>query len=116
MFESPAFAQATNGGAAAGGGMNAAAFINMIFPLVLIFIIFYVLMIRPQQKKMKQHQDMLGAVKPRDTAVTTGGLIGKVTKVDENEVELEVAQGVKVRVVKSMLSDVRPHGAKAAND
>ena len=116
MFESPAFAQATNGGAAAGGGMNAAAFINMIFPLVLIFIIFYVLMIRPQQKRLKQHQDMLGAVKPRDTAVTTGGLIGKVTKVDENEVELEVAQGVKVRVVKSMLSDVRPHGAKAAND
>ena len=116
MFESPAFAQATNGGAAAGGGMNAAAFINMIFPLVLIFIIFYVLMIRPQQKRLKQHQDMLGAVKPRDTVVTTGGLIGKVTKVDENEVELEVAQGVRVRVIKTMLSDVRPHGAKAAND
>ena len=116
MFESPAFAQATGGGTAAGGGMNAAAFINMIFPLVLIFIIFYVLMIRPQQKRMKQHQEMLGGVKPRDTAVTTGGLIGKVTKVDENEIELEVAQGVRVRVVKSMLSDVRPHGAKAAND
>ena len=115
MFESPAFAQATNGGAAA-GGMNVAGIINMVFPLVLIFIIFYVLMIRPQQKRMKQHQDMLGAVKPRDTAVTTGGLIGKVTKVDDNEVELEVAQGVKVRVVKTMLSDVRPHGAKAAND
>jgi preprotein translocase subunit YajC len=73
-------------------------------------------MIRPQQKRMKQHQDMLGGVKPRDTAVTTGGLIGKVTKVDDNEVELEVAQGVRVRVVKTMLSDVRPHGAKAAND
>ena len=115
MFESPAFAQATSGGTAA-GGMNAAGIINMVFPLVLIFIIFYVLMIRPQQKKMKQHQDMLGAVKPRDTAVTTGGLIGKVTKVDDNEVELEVAQGVRVRVVKTMLTDVRPHGAKAAND
>ena len=115
MFESPAFAQATNGGAAA-GGMNAASIFNMVFPLVLIFIIFYVLMIRPQQKRMKQHQDMLGAVKPRDTAVTTGGLIGKVTKVDDNEVELEISQGVRVRVIKSMLSDVRPHGAKAAND
>jgi preprotein translocase subunit YajC len=115
MFESPAFAQATGGGTAA-GGMNAAGIINMVFPLVLIFIIFYVLMIRPQQKRLKQHQDMLGAVKPRDTAVTTGGLIGKVTKVDDNEVELEVAQGVRVRVVKTMLSDVRPHGAKAAND
>ncbi len=114
MFESPAFAQATNGTQAAGS--SAAAIINMVFPLVLVFIIFYVLMIRPQQKRMKQHQDMLGAVKPRDTAVTTGGLIGKVTKVDENEIELEVAQGVRVRVVKSMLSDVRPHGAKAAND
>jgi preprotein translocase subunit YajC len=115
MFESPAFAQATNGGAAA-GGMNVGAIINMAFPLVLIFVIFYVLVMRPQQKRMKQHQDMLGAVKPRDTAVTTGGLIGKVTKVDDNEVELEVAQGVRVRVIKTMLSDVRPHGAKAAND
>ncbi len=59
---------------------------------------------------------MVGAVKRNDTAVTSGGLIGKVTKVDEAEIELEVAQGVRVRVVKSMLSDVRPHGAKAAND
>jgi preprotein translocase subunit YajC len=115
MFESPAFAQATNGGTAA-GGMNMAAILNMVFPLVLIFVIFYVLMIRPQQKRMRQHQDMLGAVKPRDTAVTTGGLIGKVTKVDDNEVELEIAQGVRVRVIKTMPSDVRPHGAKAAND
>src|ERR1700712_4225451 len=115
MFESPASAQATNGGTAA-GGMNVAAIVNMVFPLVLIFIIFYVLMIRPQQKRLKQHQDMLGGVKPRDTAVTTGGLIGKVTKVDDNEIELEIAQGVRVRVIKTMLSDVRPHGAKAAND
>lgn len=113
MFESPAFAQATNGGTAAGG---TAAIFNMVFPLVLIFVIFYFLLIRPQQKRMKQHQSMLGAVKPRDTAVTNGGLIGKVTKVDDNEVELEIAQGVKVRVMKTMLSDVRPHGAKAAND
>jgi preprotein translocase subunit YajC len=113
MFESPAFAQAANGTSTAGG---AAAIVNMVLPLVLIFIIFYVLLIRPQQKRMKQHQAMLGAVKPRDMAVTNGGLIGKVTKVDENEVELEVAQGVRVRVMKSMLSDVRPHGAKAAND
>jgi preprotein translocase subunit YajC len=115
MFESPAFAQATSGGTAA-GGMNLAGMFQFAFPFVLIFIIFYVLVMRPQQKRLKQHQDMLGAVKPRDTAVTTGGLIGKVTKVDDNEVELEVAQGVRVRVMKAMLSDVRPHGAKAAND
>ena len=113
MFESPAFAQATNGGSAASGTM---AMFNMVFPLVLIFVIFYFLLIRPQQRRMKQHQNMLGAVKPRDTAVTSGGLIGKVTKVDDNEVELEIAQGVRVRVMKGMLSEVRPHGAKAAND
>ena len=112
MFESPAYA--ATGAPAAGSG--AGAFMMQIFPLVLIFVIFYFLLIRPQQKRMKQHQAMIGGVKPRDTAITNGGLIGKVTKVDEHEIELEVAQGVKVRVVKSMLSDIRPHGAKAAND
>ena len=110
MFESPAYA--ATGGAAGG----AAGFFNMIFPLVLIFVIFYFLLIRPQQRRVKQHQALIGAVKPRDIAVTNGGLIGKVTKVDEHEVELEIAPGVRVRVMKSMLSDVRAHGAKAAND
>ena len=111
MFETPAYA--ASAGAAPGG---TAAFMVQIFPLILIFIIFYFLLIRPQQRRVKQHQAMVMAVKPRDTAITNGGLIGKVTKVDENEVELEVAQGVRVRVVKSMLSDIRPHGAKPAND
>jgi len=111
MFETPAYA--ASGGSAAGG---AGSFFVSIFPLLLIFVIFYFLLIRPQQRRVRQHQDMVGGVKPRDTAVTSGGLIGKVTKVDEHEVELEVAQGVRVRVVKSMLSDIRPHGAKAAND
>jgi len=111
MFATPAYA--ATGGAAAGG---AGSFFVQIFPLVLIFIIFYFLLIRPQQRRMKQHQAMVQGVKPRDTAITSGGLIGKVTKVDDNEVELEIAQGVKVRVVKSMLSDIRPYGAKAAND
>ena len=112
MFSSPAFA--ATGDAASSGGM--ASFFVQIFPLLLIFVIFYFLLIRPQQRRVKQHQSMVAGVKPRDTAITSGGLIGKVTKVDENEVELEIAQGVRVRVVKSMLSDVRPHGAKAAND
>jgi preprotein translocase subunit YajC len=111
MFESPAYA-ATAGTAAGGTG----AFFVQIFPLILIFVIFYFLLIRPQQRRMKQHTTMVQGVKPRDTAITTGGLIGKVTKVDETEIELEIATGVKVRVVKSMLSDIRPHGAKAAND
>ena len=112
MFASPAYA-ATGAGAAAGGS---ATFFMQIFPLVLIFVIFYFLLIRPQQRRVRQHQEMVGGVKPRDTAVTNGGLIGKVTKVDEHEIELEIAQNVRVRVMKSMLSDVRPHGAKAAND
>ena len=110
MFESPAFAST---GAASSG---AAGFMVQIFPLLLIFVIFYFLLIRPQQRRLKQHRDMVGAVKKNDVAITSGGLIGKVTKVDENEVELEIASGVKVKVVKSMLSDVRPHGTKPAND
>lgn len=111
MFASPAYA--ATGSATSGG---AASFAVQIFPLVLIFIIFYFLLIRPQQRRIKDHQRMVADVKVRDMAVTSGGLIGKVTKVEENEVEMEVAPGVKVRVVKSMLSDVRPHGAKPAND
>jgi preprotein translocase subunit YajC len=111
MFESPA--TAATGGAAAGG---TAAFLVNIFPFLLIFVIFYFLLIRPQQRQVKRHRELVSGVKPRDTAVTNGGLIGKVTKVDENEVELEVAQGVRVRVVKSMLSDITPHGTKPAND
>ena len=113
MFASPAYAAAP-GAASAGGGT--AAFMVQIFPLILIFIIFYFLLIRPQQRRMKQHQAMIAAVKPRDTVVTNGGLVGKVTKVEEHEIEVEVAQGVKVRVVKSMLTDIRPHGSKPAND
>ena len=112
MFSSPAYA--STGAQAASGG--AAAFLVQFAPLLLIFVIFYFLLIRPQSRRMKQHRDMIGAVKRNDTAVTTGGLIGKVTKVDDNEVEIEIAQGVRVRVIKTMLSDVRPHGAKAAND
>jgi preprotein translocase subunit YajC len=87
-----------------------------IAPLLFIFVIFYFLLIRPQQRRLKAHQDMVAAVKLRDTAVTSGGLIGRVTKVEDAEVELEIAQGVRVRVVKSMLQDVRPHGVKPAND
>ena len=65
---------------------------------------------------MKQHQTMIAAVKKNDVAVTGGGIIGKVTRVEDNEVELEIASGVKVRVVKGTLSEVRPLGTKPAND
>ena len=111
MFSSPAFAST---GAASSGG--AAGLLVQFAPLLFIFVIFYFLLIRPQTRRVKEHRDMIGAVKRNDTAVTSGGLIGKVTKVDEAEVELEIAPGTRVRVVKTMLSEVRPHGAKPAND
>jgi preprotein translocase subunit YajC len=110
MFASPAYASA---GAASTSALGA---IGPFLPFLIIIIIFYVLMIRPQQKRAKEHQAMLAAVKKNDTAVTSGGLIGKVTKVDDSEIELEVASGVRVKIVKSMLADVRPFGAKPAND
>jgi preprotein translocase subunit YajC len=113
MFESPAYA-AAGGAAAPGGGVG--LFLAQIFPFLLIFIIFYLLVIRPQQRRVKQHQEMIAAVKRNDTVVTTGGLIGKVTRVDEAEIEVELAANVRVRVVKGMLSEVRPVAGKAAND
>ena len=111
MFSTPAYASA---GAASSGG--AGALLVQFAPLLFIFVIFYFLLIRPQSRRVKEHRDMIAAVKRNDTAVTSGGLIGKVTKVDEAEVELEVAAGTRVRIVKTMLSEVRPHGAKPAND
>jgi preprotein translocase subunit YajC len=109
MFISPAYAQ----GAAPSSG--ASAFMSFA-PLILIFVIFYFLLIRPQQKRMKAHQAMVAGAQVRDEVVTNGGLVGKVTKVEEHYLEIEVAKDVRVRVVKSMLADIRKHGAKAAND
>jgi|SRR5688572_23097461 len=114
MFASTAHAATT--GSPGGEPSGAAAMFNMVAPLLLIFVIFYFLMIRPQARRMKQHQAMLAAVKKNDVVVTNGGLVGKVTKVDETEVEVEIASGVKVKVIKSMLTEVRPFGAKPAND
>ena len=87
-----------------------------MFPLVLIFIIFYFLMIRPQQKKMKEHQATIAAVKRGDEVITAGGIRGKVTKVADDEAEVEIAPNVRVRVVKSTLSNVLTKSAKPAND
>ncbi|WP_294230429.1 preprotein translocase subunit YajC [uncultured Shimia sp.] len=81
--------------------------IGQFLPLILIFAIMYFLLIRPQQKKVKEHQAMVTAVRRGDQVVTQGGLIGKVSKVkDDNEVEVELAEGVKVRVVKSTIAQV----------
>jgi len=81
--------------------------IAQFIPLIAIFAIMYFLLIRPQQKKMKEHQNMIEAVRRGDQIVTQGGVIGKVTKVKEDgEVEVEIAEGVKVRVVKSTIANV----------
>lgn len=113
MFSSPAFAQAADAGAPSGG----AAMFLQFMPLLLIFVIFYFLLIRPQQKKMKEHRALIDAVKKGDAVVTAGGVIGKVTKVEDNEVEVEIAANVRIKVIKATLSDVRaPGSTKPAND
>lgn len=111
MFISPAFAQTATG--AAGGG--ASAFMQLL-PLIAIFVIFYFFLIRPQQKRMKAHREMVAAVKRGDKVVTAGGLVGKVTRVDDQEVQVEIAEGVRVQVVKSTLADVRAKGEPANDD
>ena len=91
--------------------------IASLLPLVLIFVVFYFLMIRPQQKRVKMLQDSVNSVKKGDRVVTGGGLIGKVTKVDEREVEIELSPTVKVRAIKATLAEVIPSGTgKPAND
>ena len=85
-------------------------------PLLFVFIIFYVLMIRPQQRRVKEHAATIAAVQKGDEVVTAGGIRGKVTKVADDEVEVEIAQGVKVRVVKSTISQILSPTAKPAND
>jgi len=87
-----------------------------ILPWLLIFVIFYILMIRPQQRRVKEHQARISAVKKGDEVVTGGGIRGKVTKVSDDEAEVEIAQGVKVRVVKSTITHVLTGNAKPAND
>jgi preprotein translocase subunit YajC len=89
-------------------------FISSLVPLVLLFGIFYFLLIRPQQQRVKAHQAMVQAVKRGDTVVTAGGLVGKVAKVkDDGEIMVEIADNVQVRVLKSTLSEVRAKGEKS---
>lgn len=112
MFATPAFAATSD--AAAGSGF--ASFLSLA-PLLLVFIVFYFLMIRPQQRRMKMLQAAVEAVKKGDSVVTAGGIVGKVVKVEDRFVEVEIAPTVKVRVVKATLTDVTAPGtAKPAND
>ncbi|WAC26123.1 MULTISPECIES: preprotein translocase subunit YajC [unclassified Ancylobacter] len=109
MFITPAFAQ----GAAPGG----TDMLMSLLPFVLIFVIMYFLILRPQQKKVKAHQELVKNIRRGDTVVTTGGLIGKVSRVvDDTEIELQLADGVKVRQLRALISDVRAKGEPAKED
>ena len=83
---------------------------SLIVPTVLIIGIMYFLMIRPQQKRLKEHQAMVSALRRGDTVVTSGGIIGKVTKVDDQELQVEIAEGVRIKIVRSTVSEVRGKG------
>ena len=109
MFATPAFAQA------AGGAGGAAAF-SQFLPLILIFVIMYFMLIRPQQKKAKEHKALIEGLRRGDQVITQGGIIGKVTHVREDgELEVEIATGVKVRVVKATIVQVLSKTEPAAN-
>jgi len=103
--------------AAAAAPSGGTSFFIQTIPLVLVFVIFWFLMIRPQQRRMKEHQAQIAAVKKGDRVVTGGGLIGKVTKVGDSEVEVELGSNMRVMAVKSTLTQVgNPAAAKPAND
>src|ERR1700682_2592412 len=104
MLTTPAFAQA-----AAGGDTN--SMLMSLLPFALIFVIMYFLILRPQQRRVKKHAEMVKNVRRGDTVVTSGGLVGRVTRVvDDDQVEIEIADGVRVRQMRSMVSDVRAKG------
>jgi preprotein translocase subunit YajC len=105
MFISEAFAQAA-GGSPVGGDL-----FTFLMPMIMVMGVFYFLLIRPQQQKLRQHNEMLSKVGKGDTIVTNGGLIGKVIKtVGDDELQVEVGENVKVRVLRSGISDVRSKG------
>ncbi|GIK98330.1 MAG: hypothetical protein BroJett029_25390 [Alphaproteobacteria bacterium] len=116
MFISTAYAQATG----AAPGLMDGGLISLL-PLVLIFVVFYFLLIRPQQKKMKEHRAMVAALRRGDRVVTSGGLVGQVTKVlSDTELQVEIAEGVRVRVIRTavneVLSKTAPADARADDD
>jgi preprotein translocase subunit YajC len=93
------------------GGADLMTNLGGLLPFILIFVIMYFLILRPQQKRAKQHQEMVKNLRRGDNVITSGGLVGKVTKVvDDDQVEIEIADGVRVRQVKSMIADVRVKG------
>ncbi len=114
MFITPAYAQ-TATGAASGGFMGSP--IAQFFPFILIFIIMYFLIIRPQQQQAKDQKAKIAGAQKGDTILTAGGIYGKVMRVEDDTVDVEIAKGVVVKVLKSTLADIQPiNPKKAAND
>jgi len=112
MLFTPAYAQFGSLGA---GGAN--SMIIQFMPLILIIVIMYFLILRPQQRKVKTHQEMVKALRRGDTVITNGGLIGKVTKVvDDNQIEIEISEGVRVRHLRSSVSEVRAKSEPVKED
>ena len=112
MFISPAYAQVA--GSSGGGDL-----VGFFMPLILIFLVFYFLLIRPQQKKLKQHRDMLSALSRGDKVVTGGGIIGTVSKViNDNEIVVKIANDVEIKVIRGTLADVlnKPQSISSSND
>jgi preprotein translocase subunit YajC len=110
MFISPAFAQ--DGTSPFGGDI-----FGMLLPLVLIMVVFWFLLIRPQQKRVKEHQEMVKNVRRGDMVVTSGGIIGKISKVvDDNEVVIEVADNLRMRLQRNAISEVRVKGEPAKDE
>ena len=111
MFITPAFAQGATG---AGGGAD---MLIQLAPFLLIFVVMYFLILRPQQKRAKVHQEMVNSLRRGDVVVTGGGLVGKVTKVvDENEVELQIADNVRIRQIRAQIATVRAKGEPAKDE
>src|SRR6267142_1268101 len=109
IFVTPAFAQ--------GGPLGGDNMLVSLLPFVLIFVIMYFLILRPQQKRVKEHAEMVKNVRRGDTVVTSGGLVGRITKViDDDTIEVEVAGGVRVRQMRAMVSDVRAKGEPVKDD
>lgn len=107
MFITPAFAQAAGAG-------DTNSMLMSLLPFALIFVIMYFLILRPQQKKLKDHADLVKNIRRGDSVITSGGLIGKVTKVvDDDQIEIEVADGVRIRQMRQMISGVRTKGEPA---
>ena len=104
MLISPAYAQST----ATGGSL-----FELLFPLVMVFAIIYFMILRPQQKRQREHANMVNALRRGDTVITQGGLVGKVAKVAEDEIEVDIAENTRVSVIKTMIISVRAKGEPA---